>query len=86
VRFATNSSVSDEQSIDFGIGEITSELTDKGHRLFHINGKPILIRSRCWSQDMLLRQNPARLRDQPHLFRNLRLDTTVANAAPSRQN
>ena len=75
MRFTANGKVSDEQSIDFGIREITSELTDKGYRLFRINGRPILIRGGGWSQDMLLRQDPARLRDQLRLFRGMRLNT-----------
>src|SRR5262249_32617695 len=47
--------VSDRESVRFGIREVTSELTPDGHRLFKINGKPILIRGGGWSQDMLER-------------------------------
>ena len=75
MRFVSGASVSDEQSVDFGIREIRSELTDKGYRLFHINGKPILIRGGGWSQDMLLRQNPEYLRNELRLFRDMRLNT-----------
>jgi exo-1,4-beta-D-glucosaminidase len=75
MRFVADGSVSDEQSVDFGIREITSELTDKGYRLFHINGKPLLIRGGGWSQDMLLRQNPEYLRNELRLFRDMRLNT-----------
>jgi exo-1,4-beta-D-glucosaminidase len=42
LRFTADGQVSDEQSIRFGIREVTSELTDKGHRLFRVNG------SRFW--------------------------------------
>jgi exo-1,4-beta-D-glucosaminidase len=48
-------SVSDSQTLRFGVREVTSELTPEGHRLFKINGKPILIRGGGWSQDMLER-------------------------------
>jgi exo-1,4-beta-D-glucosaminidase len=75
MRFLAGTSVSDEQSVDFGIREITSELTDKGFRLFRINGKPLLIRGGGWSQDMLLRQNPRYLRSELRLFRDMRLNT-----------
>jgi len=75
MRFISGESVSDEQSVDFGIREITSELTARGYRLFHINGKPILIRGGGWSQDMLLRQNPDYLRNELRLFRDMRLNT-----------
>ena len=35
--------------------QMSSELTGKGHRLFRVNGKPILIRGGGWASDMLLR-------------------------------
>jgi exo-1,4-beta-D-glucosaminidase len=75
VRFAENGKTSDEQSLRFGIREMTSELTDKGYRLFRVNGKPILVRGAGWSQDMLLRQDPDRLRDQFRLVRDMHLNT-----------
>lgn len=75
LRFVENGKVSDEKSIRFGIREITSELTDKGYKLFRVNGKPILIRGAGWSQDMLLRQEPKRLRDQFMLVRDMHLNT-----------
>ena len=34
---------------------MTSELTPKGHRLFKVNGKPILIRGGGWASDMMFR-------------------------------
>ncbi len=55
VRFSTGGAVSDQRHARFGIREITSELTEKGHRLFRINGKPILIRGAAWTPDLMLR-------------------------------
>jgi exo-1,4-beta-D-glucosaminidase len=75
VSFAAEGKVTDEQSVDFGIREITSELTANGSRLFRVNGKPILIRGAGWSQDMLLRSDESRLRDQFHLVRDMNLNT-----------
>lgn len=76
VRFRTQDQVTDEQTVLFGIREITSELTgSKGARLFRVNGKPILIRGGGWSQDMLLRANPQRLREEFRLVRHLHLNT-----------
>ncbi len=74
MSFRVNGQVSDEQSVNFGIREITSELTARGARLFRVNGKPILIRGGGWSQDMLLRSNPKRLREQFTLVRGLNLN------------
>jgi exo-1,4-beta-D-glucosaminidase len=75
LRFVENGKTSDEKSVRFGVREMTSELTDKGFRLFKVNGKPILIRGGGWSQDMMLREDPARLRDQFKLVRDMRLNT-----------
>jgi len=75
LRFVENGKTSDEQSVQFGIREMTSELTGKGYRLFRVNGRPILIRGAGWSQDMLLREDPARLRDQFRLVRDMHLNT-----------
>jgi exo-1,4-beta-D-glucosaminidase len=65
----------DEQTVAFGIREITSELNATGGRLFRINGKPILIRGAGWSQDMLLRTDEHRLRDQIRMVRDMHLNT-----------
>jgi exo-1,4-beta-D-glucosaminidase len=75
MSFSAQGQLSDEQSVDFGIREITSELTSNGSRLFRINGQPILIRGAGWSQDMLLRSDENRLRDQLHLVREMNLNT-----------
>jgi exo-1,4-beta-D-glucosaminidase len=61
--------------VDFGFREITSELTAGGSRLFRVNGKPLLIRGAGWSQDMLLRSDDKRLRDQFRLVSDLNLNT-----------
>jgi len=75
VNFSTQGHITDEQSTDFGIREITSELTSSGGRLFRINGKPILIRGAGWSQDMLLRTDETRLRHQFDLVEDMNLNT-----------
>jgi len=75
LRFVTGGAVSDEKTIRFGIREMTSELTDNGSRLFRVNGKPILIRGGGWSQDMLLRADPKRLREEFKLVHDLHLNT-----------
>ncbi len=75
MSFSVNGVQSDEQTVDFGFREITSELTAGGARLFRINGKPILIRGAGWSQDMLLRTDEHRLREQFALVRAMHLNT-----------
>jgi len=75
VAFTDQGVKTDEKSVDFGIREITSELTSNGNRLFRVNGKPILIRGAGWSQDMLLRTDEGRLRDQIRMVRDMNLNT-----------
>jgi exo-1,4-beta-D-glucosaminidase len=75
LTFCVKGQTTDEQSVDFGFREVTSELTATGSRLFRVNGKPILIRGAGWSQDMLLRSDEKRLRDQFRLVRDLNLNT-----------
>jgi exo-1,4-beta-D-glucosaminidase len=75
MSFREQGEVADEQSVEFGIREVTSELTPNGSRLFRVNGKPILIRGAGWSQDMLLRTDDHRLKDQFKLVEDMNLNT-----------
>ena len=75
MNFAEQGAKSDEQSVEFGFREITSELTSNGSRLFRVNGKPILIRGAGWSQDMLLRTDEHRLGEQFRMVRDMNLNT-----------
>jgi exo-1,4-beta-D-glucosaminidase len=52
---------SDSAIVNFGIREVTSELTGNGSRLFKVNGKNVLIRGAAWAPDMLLRWSSKRL-------------------------
>jgi exo-1,4-beta-D-glucosaminidase len=74
MSFRTGGEVSDEAIAKVGIREITSELTDKGARLFRVNGRPVLIRGGGWSGDMLLREQPQRLEQQFEMVRDLHLN------------
>jgi exo-1,4-beta-D-glucosaminidase len=51
---------SDEETTKIGIRDATSELNDKGFRVFKINGKPILVRGGGWAPDMFLRPSAER--------------------------
>ncbi len=57
----TGKEVSDRAEVTFGIREVTSELTDKGYRLFKINGRRVLIRGAAWAPDLLLRWSEKRV-------------------------
>jgi exo-1,4-beta-D-glucosaminidase len=61
LSFESDKRVSDRAEVTYGIREVTSELTDKGHRLFKVNGRKVLIRGAAWDEDMFLRWSSARL-------------------------
>ena len=70
-----NGQVSDSAHILFGIRQVTSNIDEKGHRLFQINGKNILIRGAGYSFDLLLRSSPERQEAELSYVRDLNLNT-----------
>ena len=64
VEFVVNGEVSDRSESRFGIREVTSDFNSVGGRVFHVNGKNILIRGGGWTNDMMLRENSQRLEDE----------------------
>lgn len=73
--FSIANAISDSQHTQVGIREITSEMTDKGARLFRANGKAILIRGGGWAPDMMLRRNSKRLRAEFQYVQDMNLNT-----------
>jgi exo-1,4-beta-D-glucosaminidase len=60
IEATANDVPSDENVIQVGVREVTSELTSKGNRVFKINGKPVLVRGGGWAPDMFLRPSAER--------------------------
>jgi exo-1,4-beta-D-glucosaminidase len=76
VGYLLDGQLTDEQTVKFGIREMSSELSaESGGRLFRVNGKSILIRGGAWTQDLLLREDNRRLRDQFDLVANMGLNS-----------
>jgi len=73
--FESSKRVSDRAEVTFGIREVTSELTAKGHRLFMVNGRKVLIRGAAWDEDMFLRWSSARLDADLAYVRDMGLNT-----------
>ncbi len=67
--------VSDQETIRFGIRDVSSELTDKGHRVFMVNGRRILIRGGGWAQDMFLRPSLEREIAEIRYVKDMNLNT-----------
>src|SRR5215472_10775106 len=74
-RFTTHDSESDRQAIHFGIRQVTSEFTEKGYRLFKINGKKIVIRGGGWTFDMLLDRSDLRVEQEMRYALDMNLNT-----------
>jgi exo-1,4-beta-D-glucosaminidase len=75
LRCDAGKQVSDAADVTFGIREVTSELTDKGHRLFKINGRKVLIRGAAWAPDLLFRWSSAKLDADLAYVRDMHLNT-----------
>ena len=74
LQFETGGKVSDSSHIQFGVRQVTSEIDDKGHRVYRINGKNILIRGAGYSFDLLLRSSPERQLAELTYARDLNLN------------
>ncbi|HKT48538.1 MAG TPA: hypothetical protein VJP87_13515, partial [Candidatus Acidoferrales bacterium] len=61
ITFAVGDKISDAAGTDFGIRQVTSELTPEGHLLFKINGRNVLIRGAAWAPDLLFRWSSQRV-------------------------
>jgi exo-1,4-beta-D-glucosaminidase len=75
LEYEVEGHASDTAEVTFGIREATSELTDKGYRLFKINGRKVLIRGAAWAPDMFLRWSPERVNADLAYVRDMGLNT-----------
>jgi exo-1,4-beta-D-glucosaminidase len=75
LEFNLEGRVSDRAEEKFGIREVKSEVLAANRRLFSINGKNVLIRGGGWSPDMMLREDPQRLRDHFRYVQDMGLNT-----------
>jgi len=73
--FNLDGKISDRSETKFGIREVKSEVLSANRRLFSINGKNILIRGGGWSPNMMLREDPQRLRDEFRYVQDMGLNT-----------
>ncbi len=67
--------LSDKENVRFGIREVSSEFTDKGHLVFKVNGQRILVRGAGWAPDMFLRYRPQRLAHQLRYVKEMGINT-----------
>jgi exo-1,4-beta-D-glucosaminidase len=74
-RVDVSNTPSDSVTLDFGIREVTSELTETGGRLFKVNGRRVLIRGAAWAPDMLLRWDSDKLNADLAYVKHMGLNT-----------
>jgi exo-1,4-beta-D-glucosaminidase len=74
VGVSVSNKVSDKRTIRFGVREVTSEITADGYRLYHINGRPILIRGAGWARNLFFMETPTREEQEMRLVHDMGLN------------
>ena len=64
-----------EISVRFGLRDISSEIDEYGHRLFKLNGRPVLIKSAGWTDDIFMQDTPERTHKQLEMVKNMNLNS-----------
>jgi len=70
----TGKDLSDTISQTFGIREISDYINPQGARAYKINGRDFQIRGGGWTDDLLLRENPANLESQVRYVKLMNLN------------
>lgn len=75
LTFKAANKVSDCATVDFGVREVKDYFTEEGHRGFLLNGKPVLVRSAGWTDDIFLRDTPASNETQVQYVKDMNLNS-----------
>lgn len=76
LEFVSDSgTISDSQTISFGIVQTDSEMTATGGKLLKVNGKPVLVRGGGWAPDMMLRVDESRREAEFRYVKEMGLNT-----------
>ena len=75
ISFVTGGKESDSRTVDFGIRQIESYMTDEGHRGFMLNGKKVLIKGAGWTDDIFLRNPDERNEIELDYVKDMNLNT-----------
>ncbi len=74
-EISENGKISDHQQTRFGIRKIETYLNDKGVRGYKVNGRPVLIKSAGWVDDLLLRYQPEKDAAQIRYVKEMNLNS-----------
>jgi len=75
LRFLTRKSISDEDTVTFGIREVGDYINEQGHRGFTVNGQKILVRGGGWVDDLFLEEDPRILEAKVKYTKHMNLNT-----------
>jgi len=75
LEFIEDGNISCEESIRFGIREVTDYLNEDGHRGYKINGKKILIKGGGWVDDLMLADDYKKVEAQVLYTKHMNLNT-----------
>lgn len=75
LSFRTNNTISDKDSVTFGIRQVETYLTEEGHRGFKLNGKNVLLKGAGWSDDIFLRETPESNETQVRYVKDMNMNT-----------
>lgn len=75
ITASTNSRISDEKAVRFGIREVAEYFNENGHRGFMINGKKLLIKGAGWVDDIFLDDPDQKVENQIRYVKHMNLNT-----------
>ncbi|MBD5220090.1 MAG: glycoside hydrolase family 2 [Bacteroidales bacterium] len=75
VAFDVDGKPSDSAIVNFGIREIEDYFTPDNQRGFRLNGRPVLVRSAGWTDDIFLRNDSTRNEAEVRLVRDMNLNS-----------
>lgn len=75
LSFEADGKTTDRTNVKFGIREIEDYFTDDQQRGFRLNGKPVLVRSAGWTDDIFLRNDSARNETEASYVRDMNLNS-----------
>lgn len=75
LSFIIDGTEADNATVDFGIREIDEYFTSDNQRGFKVNGKPVLIRSAGWTDDIFLRNDSSRYETELEYVKQMNLNS-----------
>lgn len=75
LKFIADNNISAQENVTFGIRQIDTYITPKGHKGFILNGKKVLIKSAGWTDDIFLRDTPESNEIQVQYVKDMNLNS-----------